>query len=208
MKFIKTIVDLINFAIDKGEAGYFSPDEIVDQVNYVVLEMFNEFMGEYPGNKEISKYLDPFKKSTLLKSTNGAASIKHLKWEKQEFAVSNNNSIIPILELDEFYSRINSAALPPSDKYPIAAIKDSTILIRPENIKFTFYYLERPTEAKYAYTVDGDDYVYDDNKSVDVQFTNTLHPRIRDRVLKGLGINLREGTLVQFSNIQQQLEPK
>ena len=208
MKFIKTIVDLINFAIDKGEAGYYSPTEIVAQVNYVVLEMFNDFIGEYPKNKENSKYLDPFKSKIPLKATGGTVSIAHITWEKQLFGVSENNAIIPILELDEFYNRVNSAALPPSEAYPIASIEADKILIRPGDIKFTFHYIKRPTNAVYAFTMDGDKYVYDDAKSIDVEFTTTLHPRIRDRVLKGLGINLRDGTLVQFSNIQQQLEPR
>lgn len=208
MKFIKSIVDLINFAIDKGEAGYYPPSEIVDQVNDTVLDMFNEFIKRYPGDKTINKYLDQFKKSKTFLVVNGDVNIKNLNWAKDRFCVNISDRTFSIDSTDEFYSKASSTALPPSEAYPIACIENDVLKVRPRSLKFTFHYLGFPEKAVYATDIIDDEEVYNDSDSIDIQFPQMIHPDIQNRVLEKLGINLRDSTLIEFSNIQQQKEAR
>lgn len=208
MKFIKSTIDFINFLIDKGEAGYYSPQELTDVTNVVILEMFSEFLSEYPSTQLVERYMDAFKRDFPFTTTNGTVNINNLDWQKQRFCVTDKDVKFSILTPDEFFERANSSALPPSEAYPLCCIENGKLLIRPKQISATFYYITKPKDVKYAFTQVNGRYVYDDANSIDIEFPRSIHPRIQSRVLEKLGINVRENLFIEYSNLQQQKEPK
>jgi hypothetical protein len=208
-KLIKRIHDRINFAIGKGESGYFSPEEIDQEVYAVILEMFSEYLDEYPKNKKIQKYLDPFlaKKDESVPST---GQINVPTTEEYIDGVETKDGVeIELLSRPEFAQRKNSQALPVSQDYPIAKIENTQMTILPKDIgQITIHYFEKPTEPEYAYTEDTDSeqFIYNDSNSVDVQFTEQLHPKIVNRVLKRLGINTRDPFMTNVSDQEKATE--
>jgi hypothetical protein len=70
----------------------------------------------------------------------------------------------------------------------------------------TVTYIATPVKPVYAYTLSGEDYIYDDVNSVDIEFPDVLHDDIMNRVLSNLGIAMRDGQLTQFSDQQKAME--
>ncbi len=63
--------------------------------------------------------------------------------------------------------------------------------------------LKAPVTPVWAYTVVNNRLAYDDASSVDIEWNAAKYPRLMALALSYLGINLREGDMVQFAELQK-----
>ncbi|MBK5202093.1 MAG: hypothetical protein JJE45_00025 [Prolixibacteraceae bacterium] len=112
---------------------------------------------------------------------------------------------VEILREAEFSSRNGNYTKRPTTQNPIAVVRSSGIHIRPISITLVdFHYYRFPVEPVFAYTL-GDGFVtYDAVNSTEVEFPVDEHLTLVAMMLKYIGINLREGELVQVANQQLQ----
>jgi hypothetical protein len=68
--------------------------------------------------------------------------------------------------------------------------------------------LAPPIRPVYAYTVSGDDYIYNDSGSTDIEFDPLWHDTIVNRVLANLGINSRDLQVLGYSDKEKATEER
>ncbi|MEJ7644276.1 MAG: hypothetical protein WKF87_06755 [Chryseolinea sp.] len=206
MKFIEDIHELVNFLAGKNIATK-QPPEKIDMVLYeVVIDLFNGYYDNYVKTQKISDYLLPFKRTSTLVMTAGIAELP-ATYQHVRALRSDLGKKIDIVE-DKFWDgRVNSKVCPPSVPNNIIArieVPESDSLKRilqvvPVQGSVVLEFFKAPDKPKYAFTLTGTRYVYDEENSIDVEFSPLLFNDIKKRVLSGLGINLRDRDLTNYS---------
>ena len=206
-KRIKEIVDKVQFYYGKKETGYNSPADIVRELNVESINVFNELHDEYSRTRKISEFLQPFlKKETIAVNSSGIAN------KPEDFAHADGSylptgQMVEILESNVFIERINHPNKPPSASFPMLMMYGNNIEVLPVSIdNIVLSYFKLPKEAVYAFTVDDDEYVYNDAQSVDWEWSKTIEDRIINRTLANLGITIKDRDLVQFSQAERMQE--
>jgi hypothetical protein len=204
-KFISDIHTFINFLTGKGQTGYHSPEEIDNAVHEASLDLFNDLIRLFENSGVISDDLSPFMVGpTALTLTVGSApkpaNYKHC------IAITAGTNEVEVSRIDHgmLANKRNDPLCPPTADYPICAFYPGTIQFYPTtlaNVKLTYF--KTPTKAVWAYTIVSDRFVYDDTNSVDIEWKENLHPKIRSKAMEFLGINLREGELVEYAQIKK-----
>lgn len=207
-KFIKTIFDRVNFGLKKGLSGYVSPDRIIDEVHAEQLNVWRKYIDEYSKTQKINMYLKPFEKretvTDLLGTIEGSKAV--LACNYYPLAITTASGLqVQKLTIAEYSKRITHPNLPPVADYPICKFEGNTIYVYPKT-DVIVNYIALPTKPVYATTLVGDDYVYDDDNSIDIEFPEPLHDDIMNRVLSNIGINMRDAQLMQFSDQQKASE--
>lgn len=205
-KFIKEIHELFNFLAGKNIASQQPPSRIDMALNEVIMSIYNEHYDHYVKTQKISDYLMPYKRLKVGAVTGGITTLpedyKHMRFLETSAGVK-----IELVE-DKFWTdRRTRKVGPPSLERPIARIEDTgevsetkVIEVLPNTItSIKIYYFRMPKTAKYAFTVSGNRYVYDDTNSVDVDFNRSLLPQLALKLLSRFGINLREQQLIVYS---------
>lgn len=186
------------------------PPDQIDRVLYmIIVDLFNKYYDHYVKTKKISDYLRLFKRVATMQVTDGIANIPEEYAHFREVYLSDDKTHVPIVEDLFWKGRVNSKINPPSASEPIARIEpsESTNVTRLQIVPSTgisaikLYYFKVPTEPKYAYTISGSSYVYDEANSVDVEFPIGMFPDIVVRLLNYFGIKLREGQMIQVTEI-------
>jgi hypothetical protein len=198
------------FLAGKVSATKFPPEEIDLVLNYVVIELYNQYYDHYVKTQKISDYMIPFKREKLITlDDNGLATLPG-DYEHVRAVGTESGLPVEVLEDINWYQIINSAVGSPSgDNFicrivnPEAVTIVTKIEVKPITDKILFSYFIGPVVASYAYTISGSRYVYDDANSVDIQFGRSLLPEIIKRVASGLGMNLRDQQLVQYFELQK-----
>lgn len=210
-KKIKTIHDRINFAVKKGQTGYFSPTKLDDEIYAEVLNLWKKYVAEFEATQLVSTFLDPFKASEDC-SPNGTTGIGTLTAAYQyptAVRVISNGKKIDIVDRAHWDNRVNHPIEGPTADYPICTFENKQIIVRPVNIgDVQINYLKKPTKPVYAYDNVSDRYVYNDSSSVEIEFDESLHDEIINRVLGNLGVPMREEFLVRVSQQEKMTEGK
>ena len=113
---------------------------------------------------------------------------------------------------DAFWNNRVTRKLAGPDMLPIARFEDAGLgTIRIEVVPHTIasinlFYFTKVIKPVYAYTISGTRYVYDDNNSVDVEWSAQLFPELRSKTLESLGINLREQQVIQYTEMMKAQE--
>lgn len=205
-KNIKNIVDRINTLAGKYEVGYFTPETIVEEVNRQSFALYTELIESYARTRRISEFLQPFMKRATPDFSGGAQD----KPEDFEHHISLRTATVPveILEHYEFETRRSHVNKPPSNDYPIGRYTATQIEVLPTTITTTtLEYFKLPVKAVYAYDVDGDDYVYNDDDSVALEWSEQMINKITLGTLSKLGIPVNDRDLVQYG-LMQESKPK
>lgn len=104
----------------------------------------------------------------------------------------------------ELSVRLNNAVLKPVHRYPILAFYSYGIKAYPEDITVAeLTYLRYPVTPFWGYTIVDDQPVYDATTSVNTEFPETMLVDFSSRIMKYIGINIREEMLYQYAADRQ-----
>lgn len=207
-KFIKTIVDRINLLNRKGLSPYYSPDQLVEEVHNASLELWRKCVQDFERTQLISVYLDPFRDVDTVALTSGSGTLATSKGQyRTGILLPTSDITVTLVDIAHWGDRVNDSIRVADTTHPIARIDNATITVRPTSLtSIKIYFLKKPTRPVYAFSVVDDDYVYNDGASSDFEWTEEVHGDITERVLKSLGLSQREGTLIQYSDMEQRKE--
>ena len=209
-KAIKKIADRVEFAIKKGLTGYVSPDRMGEETYAEVLNIWRKYIDEYAKTQKISLYLKPFEKIEVVTgltggTTEGTKAVTACYEYPIAIVTSATRKKVTKLTIEEYDDRFDHPTKPPVADYPICKFVGNTIYVAPK-LDVAVTYIATPIKTVYAYTQSGDDYVYDDLNSVDIELPTVLHDDLVNRVLSNLGIVMRDSDLTRFSDQQKAME--
>jgi hypothetical protein len=209
-KAIKRIADRVEFAIKKGHTGYISPETMSEETYAEVLNVWRKYIDEYAKTQKLSLYLKPFERiESVTGLAGGTAEGTKAVTSCYEYPLSiittSNRKKVTKLTIGEYEHWFNHPTKPPTADYPICKFVGNTIYVAPK-LDVSVTYIATPIKPVYAYTQVGDDYIYDDTNSVDVELPPVLHDDLVNRVLSNMGIAMRDGQLTQFSDQQKVME--
>lgn len=204
-KFIKEMHGYIDFLTGKGQTGYHSPEQKDDAIHVASRALYDEKRKEYERTREITIDLVPFLSNAdplSINTSNGQA----LFTSSGKYIVSISAAGKSVKEVDKgrWENKINDPLCPPTTVYPIFTIYKNFLQFYPYNLTdLNITYLSEPARAKWAYTIVSNRFVYDDASSIDIPWGEENHNEIMFRALEYLGLNLREGALMQFSQYKK-----
>lgn len=124
--------------------------------------------------------------------------------QKDGKIVSSKPVPITVVRDGELAHRLSSEIVQPTRRYPIAAYFSDYIQIYPKNLAWVqFSYLKEPVKPVWAYDLVNGRPVYDDSASVQLESPDETHNAIAIKVLKYLGISIREEQLIQWAERQE-----
>jgi len=207
-KFIQGIVDRINRLNRKGLCPYYSPTDICTEVHAASLNLWKKYVNEFEKTQRISVYLDPFRGKDTISIVNGIGILTSSNGQYKTAALLPiTDKKVTIVDIGHWGDRIDNSVRIADEKHPICRIEKDQIVIRPTSITLVdLYFLKVPVLPVYAYTVVDDDYIYDDDNSVDTEWPEIIHDEITRRVFNTLGLSQREYNESQWSNVEQQKE--
>lgn len=213
-KFIKDINDLVEFLAGKNIATKYAPEKIDLKLYEVSLSLFNSYYDHYAKTQKVSRFLMPFLRKKEQDVTAGRCPVPG-DFEFNRRLTLHDGTRVELIE-DHFWDKRAERKLGgPSLIRPIARIEDLggddpelSFEILPETgiDKLVIFYFKTPIRPKYAYTKPGTRYIYDDGNSIDVEWSHLLFPELMLKTLNGLGINLREQQVIQYTEQMKQQE--
>lgn len=141
--------------------------------------------------------------STVKDNTNTVVP-EYLHW----VAMYNNYSVdgvntereIKLLRTNEVARRVNSTISPPTNKRPVAEMRDTYFKIWPKTVQFIrFVYLRHPEAPVWGYTTTNNRPVYDASASTDIDAPKEAMNELVMIALSYIGINMREPELIQYA---------
>jgi hypothetical protein len=202
--FLKDVHDLVNFLAGKNIATKQPPERIDLVVYQVITEVFNTYYDNYVKTQKIDDYLMPYRRKQSIVVTNniGLVAAEYAHARNVETSTGVHVDLVP----DKFWDgRKNSKVAPPTTTNYIARIEPSegdpaqkVIEVYPST-NVVLRYFKQPNKPVYAYTKEGDRYIYDEANTVDIELPRGVWPDITTRVLAGLGINIRDRDLNMYS---------
>lgn len=208
-KRIKSIVEQVSFYLGKAQSGYNSPDIITRELNTESLNKFKDLISEYAKTRQISEYLQPFLNDEPAQTVPAGGKISKPNGYEHGVVVSlEDGTEVVILETKPFIHRKKHPNKAPTTTYPICRMYGSTIEIAPADPgqKVIVSYFKPPTSVVYAFTQSGENYNYDDDNSVDWEWSQLMTDDIVLRVLSNFGINLKDGQLIEYGELQEAKE--
>lgn len=206
-KFVKDLYDLVEFLAGKNIATKYAPEKI-DLVTYnQSLSLFLSYYDHYVKTQKIAAFMKPFVKQENVQMVSGIGDPPS-DLEFIRYVTDLDGKRIELIE-DNFWANRANRKLGGPDVQPIIRYEDlgqpsKQFEVLPHDIpNILVYYFKKPAKPKYAYTTQGTRYVYDDTNSVDIEWSQLLYPEFTMRILNGLGINLRENQVIQYTQMMK-----
>jgi hypothetical protein len=208
------IYTLLNFYINKEQGGWYSPEELTMIVDRAQRTLFNNYYLKYQTSQRLDDALAPFKNSfaftALLGVLNNPSDYQDML--AITTTVTDGDDVttmrpVEILTNDELAYRNLSQIDPPSVFSPIALrIQNTTWQLYPiVQHNGVMVYLKKPRTPFYSYTLmSGRVIVYDPAFSVQLEWNEKDILSIILIALNGLGINLSEPDILQWSEMKNQ----
>jgi hypothetical protein len=221
---------LIEFIVNKDFSGnIITPDRFNELIKVVNIDLFRDKYGlpeEYqPGRPIPLEYVDitlkntddlkPFKVSLINTGvTSGVlpfpTNYAHRDTISYNYTKTINGvaTVLPkpveILREAEFSAREGNYTKRPTTSNPIGVVRNDGIHIRPLTIiTCDFAYYRWPVDPVFAY-IEADGYVtYDISNSVEVEHPIDEHLTLVAMMLRYIGVNLREGEIIQYADIKK-----
>lgn len=210
-KLIKDLHDRFDFALKKGLSSYVSPDKIDSEAFAEINNLWLAHIDDLGKTQKINLFFLPFQRIESITGLTGSApegSKAAVNCHKYPISIkSAAGKRVTKLTIGEYDDAFNHPNKPPTTDYPICKFVGNVIYVAP-NVDVTVTYIATPIKPVYAFTTSGDDYIYDDTNSVDIEFDVVWHDFIVNRVLANLGLNMRELQLIQYSEQQKAEEGK
>ena len=204
---IDEIHSFIKFLANTGQNRYFSPEEIDRAINASQIDKFNEEKSNLHKTRKISDELRVFWAGQTLTLISGEVSLPS-NYDTILSVIDSTNSVnIEMVDSSEYQRRRFSDIEAPSAEYPICNIRQDYISVRPSSSNNIFItYIKKPNEVEWAYTTSGNDYVYDSNSSINLEWPDTAHIDIVLRSCVYLGIPIDDTNLSQLKAYKKQTE--
>jgi hypothetical protein len=212
---LKLIHDNIRFYLRKGQASYFSPEEIDTALNRAQIEYFEQIKPVFASNQQVTDALRPFIKEyafTTADTTGGLITLPddYVHLLSTEVVVVDTDNITRYIgaekiEVDEVSFRRGSQLIPLNTYNPIYVLKDFTIQLYP-NVPFsgTVWYLRKPVEAQFVYTTYGRTIRYVEGSSTQLEWNEPSINKIIFKALETLGVNTQDLNTVSFAQAKDQ----
>ena len=226
---INQIWDWVSYVANGYQSGKFNAVEFNTACQVVAIELFNVKAGlpegfkpgapyvgqQYGVNDKITDDLSPFINHHFIINKNAAGYFpkpaNYYTFSSLSFNYIENSKIcnaqptsvqrfIKLMNDSEWRVRIGNSIIPPTVEYPIAKVTNQGFQVAPTNITQIFLtYLQAPVPPVYGYTIVNDEYIYDPLTSTQLDFPEVLHPEFAMRIVRYLGINLRDTDLEQLA---------
>lgn len=219
---IDYIYRLVKQISNKEQSGHLSPDAFNRYLNAAQMDLFTASLPgkffengrrKYEQNQRITDELSPFKVPVdLIIDTEGKADYPG---DYEYFSslgkkvVKKNNSCsdkleyqrpIRVLDDDKVNYVLGSRVTGPTAEKPVATMYSTHIQFWPYTILTArLTYLVKPQDAEWKYTEVNRRFVYDPTTSIDVKWRATALNELAYRILKMMGINLREDQLAGYA---------
>lgn len=132
------------------------------------------------------------------------SSLRYTYYVNCKGTYTENVSDIEILRDDEVASVMSSRIVKPKKDFPIGYFGKDSITIKPREInRVTMTYLRKPTVPVWGYVVANNRPMYNSATSVQLESPDETHNDIAMRVLRYLGISIREPQLFQYANAME-----
>lgn len=201
-----TLLDILN----KNNSQYVSPAEMDRFINLASKDYFNELVGSknqnrvaYGKNRVHDRRLNPFRETKsltiVLSYTDKPADLEQVL----SLAYSFGGSQRPFRQLDEqrVDKSFDNPLASPTAEDPVIAETKSGFEVYPSTIDILILkYLRTPATAKWGFTKPNNrNPVYDPETSVDLEWDESEKPQLVMRVANYLGLNIRDSSVVQFT---------
>lgn len=208
----------LNFYINKAQGGWYSPEELTEMVDTAQHILFNSYYDKYATSQRLNDALAPFKTDyqfTLVATPDGLITppANYRRLLALYTVVTGADNVtrkrpVEIINEEELAIRLNSQVVPVTVNDPIAVLKsDWNIQLYPDDpAAGVLTYLRQPVKPFYDYSVvSGRVIVYDQAGSTQLEWSDNDCQMIIQLALNGLGINLSEADILQYSEqkIQQ-----
>jgi len=203
---IGEIVDRVNFALGKVENGFYSPTDIVRELNVESFNLFKYLHSRFSETKRISEYLQPFMvRGEEISINDSGIGTKPEGFQHHMGSYTSSSVKVDLLETNFWVQRIGHPNKGPSATHPIMRMIGSNVEVLPLSINTILLdYLKLPTKAVYAFNVVDDEVEYDDDNSTDWEWDNEIvEDLIINRSLANFGINIKDGDLINYSNLEE-----
>lgn len=215
---LNEVYTLLNFYINKEQGGWYSPEELTLIVDRAQRVLFNSYYIKYATSQRLDDALAPFKvdyQFTLITTPNGLIDTPadYLNLLAIYTYVTGSDNItrkrpVEIVNEKVVINRLNSQVVPVTVNDPIGLIKENwDIQLYPDQpAAGIMVYLRQPVAPVYDYSVvSGRVIVYNQAGSTQLEWSDKDIHTIILLALNGLGINLSEGDILQWSEqkIQQ-----
>ena len=214
---LNDVYTLINFYINKSQGGWYSPPEITLIVDRAQRTLFNNYYTKYATSQRLDDALAPFKVDfTFSNATSPGGLIAtpsdYLNLLSIYTVVTGSDNItrkrpVEIVNEEELVYRLNSQLVPVTVNYPLGVIKSTwDIQLYPDQpAAGVMSYLRQPVAPYYDYSlVSGRVIVYNQSGSTQLEWADKDIEAIVLIALNGLGINLSEADILQWSEMKNQ----
>ena len=229
---IDDLYRFVQFVANKEQSGYVKPSEFNMAADRAQMQLFMERYNNpaeyqpgrpvprvsYQQTQKISDDLKPFIKKAVVGLSSGKmlwsalTDYVHISSLRISYDYTNKcgetNTLrkgVKVVDDAELSNYLDSSILFPSLNYPIAAIYNGYLQLYPETItSLEITYLSRPITPVWGFTVSSGLPVYNIGTSVDLNWSDELFNEIAIRILGFMGINLRESSLIDYTEIKKQ----
>lgn len=208
---------LLNFYINKEQGGWYPPEELTRIVDRAQQTLYNTYYTKYATSQRLDDALAPFKvdfQFTTGTTTGGLITTpdNYLDLLGIYTIVTGSDNItrkcpVKIVNEEEVVYRINSQVVPVTVNKPIGVIKtDWDVQLYPAQPQAgIMMYLRQPVAPFFAYSlVSGRVIVYNQGASRQLEWSDKDVESILLLALNGLGINLSEQDVLQWSEMKNQ----
>jgi hypothetical protein len=208
--------NMVSFYLRKGQASYFSPEEIDTALNRAQIEYFEQIKPAFSANQQVSDALKPFRKKypfTTSDTVSGVITLPDDYFHLLALSVtvvdaqSTTRYIgVEMVGDDQLDDRRDSQLIPVNTYNPIAVFDEGgTIQLYP-SVPFsgTMRYLRKPLEAQFVYTTSGRTIRYVEGSSTQLEWNEPSINKIIFKALETLGVNTQDLNTVSFAQAKDQ----
>lgn len=210
--------NLLNFYINKAQGGWYAPEDLTPIVDRAQKTLYNTYYTKYATSQRLDDAMAPFKVDFQFTTINTSPSgliptpanyLDLLALYTIRIGPGNipHKRAVEIVNEEELAIRTESQVVPVTLDDPIGVIKeDWNIQLYPAVPQSgTLMYLREPVTPFFAYSlVSGRVIVYDPGSSIQLEWSDKDIETILLIALNGLGINLSEADVLQWSELKTQ----
>lgn len=223
-KFIEEFYGFLSFMEGNNIASRRPPEQVDKAMYFVTIEQYGKVLDHYVKTKKVARFMEEFKRAKDITLSSGLGDLpgdygihrELYKMTPLETGEVARTVRVEVIE-DAFWNyRINRKVGSATTKRPIARIEYTKadvpvkkLEVIPSTItSVEMLYFKTPAKPKYAYTLEGTKYVYNEADSVDLEFSFLSYPDLLYRVLSVIGVNLREDQMVRMMELYKQQEQR
>ena len=217
---INDIYNAVKFISNKEQKGYIKPSEFNTLAKQAQLELINEKLDKIRKYKSLERTGTNYRGSTEdvedfyneigVLSTEATLTYNSNKFQYPadvmyiQWLIYESGGIptpIEIVDKHNVNHVLRSNLVAPSADYPIAIRTSGGYEVFPTSITSSvkLQYYKEPASPVWGYQASGDDYIYNSNTSTEFELPDSCHNDIIIKILKYVGINLRDADLSSYA---------